>query len=90
MSKGWPDPLHDKGEDFWNFDNMVNEYEWEQQRKKEEQPYQQPKKGKGISESFFAKHTAAAVIILIGLFVLSIFFPIAWIAFFIYLLVALS
>ena len=36
MSKGWPNPFHDRREDFWYFDNMVNEYEWEQKRKRVE------------------------------------------------------
>ena len=35
MSKGWPDPFHDKDDDFWDFDNMVNEYDYEQRRQDE-------------------------------------------------------
>ena len=41
MSKGWPDPLHDRGDDFWDFDNMVNEYEYEQKKQAERQQRQQ-------------------------------------------------
>lgn len=48
MSKGWPDPLHDRGDDFWDFDNLVNEYEWEQKRKRGELPHQQKKNKKDI------------------------------------------
>lgn len=33
MSKLFPG-LFDKGDDFWDFDNMVNEYDWESQRRK--------------------------------------------------------
>ena len=43
MSKGWPDPFNDRGDDFWDFDNMVNEYEFEQKRRTErQQQLQQP------------------------------------------------
>ena len=37
MPKGWPDPLNDRGDNFWDFDNMVNEYEYEQERKRKRQ-----------------------------------------------------
>ncbi len=33
MSKLWPDPFTDRGDDFWNFDSMVDEYDYEQRRK---------------------------------------------------------
>lgn len=84
MSKGWPDPLNDKDEDFWEFDNMVNEYEWEQKRSDGELPHRQEKKKTG-RDSFIVKHTVTACVIMAGLIVLSVIFPLAWIAFIVYL-----
>lgn len=43
MSKLFPDPMTDRGKDFWEFDNMVTEYEWEQQhRRSKKQKKQEP------------------------------------------------
>ena len=45
--KGWPDPYTDKGKDFWDFDNMVNEYDFERQRRK-----RKPKKDTSLVKPF--------------------------------------
>ena len=77
-------------ERIWEADTAHDEYEWERKRKKGELPHQQPKNSKDIMNSFIVKHTVIALVILGGLAVLSILFPIVWIAFFVYLFVALK
>ena len=94
MSKGWPDPLHDRGDDFWDFDNMVNEYEYEQKKQADRQQKQQQqiRRGKPPVNTPKKETSAgwiAAVVVLFAAMIVSMIFltPFGIVLLFVFLIV---
>lgn len=80
---GWLD-------DAWKVDTFIDEYNYEVKRRQKKPLCKECKRPKqDVRNKFVYKHTALAIIILVGLGILSWFIPWFWIAFFIYLFKAL-